>query len=49
MDPLLGAVAERSERADIASFDEHFQCCPPLARTPMTSQYAGDWVVSLGP
>lgn len=38
-----------SERADIASFDEHFQYCPPLARTPMTSQYAGDWVVSLGP
>ncbi|MFP2960101.1 hypothetical protein ACLEPN_20305 [Myxococcus sp. 1LA] len=43
------ALLRLSERADIASFDEHFQYCPPLARTPMTSRYAGDWVVSLGP
>ncbi|WP_284664947.1 hypothetical protein [Myxococcus sp. SDU36] len=43
------ALLRLSERADLASFDEHFLYCPPLARTPMTSHYAGDWVVSLGP
>ena len=43
------ALLRLSERAGIASHAEHFRYCPPLARTPMTSHYGGDWAVSLGP
>ncbi len=43
------ALLRLTERAGIATYEEHFLYCPPLARLPMTETYRGDWVVSLAP